>query len=139
MSRISAAIKWMPLSYQSFNYILFAACDITIQKANAVTFAGALLNRMIYQLGPPKTLMSDEDRTLSPDVLMYMYNTLYIRSQVISQWNHRSLRTDRVIISISEMLCKPIKTTGEDWAFVCETMLLCIKHICISIYRLLSI
>ena len=28
MSRISADIKWMPLSNQGFNYILFATCEI---------------------------------------------------------------------------------------------------------------
>ena len=48
MSRISADIKWMPLSNQGFNYILFATCEISnyvigihIQKANAVTIAKA--------------------------------------------------------------------------------------------------
>ena len=59
MSRISADIKWMPLSNQGFNYILFATCEISnyvvgipIQKANAVTIAEAtLLNRteIVYQ------------------------------------------------------------------------------------------
>ena len=122
MSRISADIKWMPLSNQGFNYILFATCEISnyvvgipIQKANAVTIAEALLNRIVYQFGPPKTLIIDEDRTLSADVLMHIYNTLNIRSQVISPLNHGSLRTERYIRSISEMLCKHLKTTGENW------------------------
>ena len=55
MSRISADIKWMPLSNQGFNYILFATCEILnyvvgipIQKANAVTITEALLNRIVY-------------------------------------------------------------------------------------------
>ena len=46
MSRILADIKWMPLSNQGFNYILFATCkisncmiDIHIQRANVVTIA----------------------------------------------------------------------------------------------------
>ena len=67
MSRISADIKWMPLSNQGFSYILFVTCeisnyviDIPIQKANAVTIAEALLNRVVYQIGPPKTLIIDE-------------------------------------------------------------------------------
>ena len=41
---------------------------IPIQKANAITIAEALLNRVVYQFGPPKTLIFDEDRTLSADV-----------------------------------------------------------------------
>ena len=59
MSKISADIKWMPLSNQGFNYILFATCEISnyvigipIQKANVVTIAEALLNRVVYQFGP---------------------------------------------------------------------------------------
>ena len=122
MSRISADIKWMLFSNQGFNYILFATCEISnyvigipIQKANAVTIAEALLNRIVYQFDPHKTLIIDEDRTLSADVLMYIYNTLNIRSQVISPLNHGSLRTERYIRSISAMLCKLLKRTGEDW------------------------
>ena len=79
MSRISADIKWMPVSNQGFYYILFATCEISnyviaipIQKANAVTTA----ERVLYQFGPPKTVIIDEDMTLSADVLMHIYNTL---------------------------------------------------------------
>ena len=104
MSSISADIKWMPLSSQGFNYILFAACEISnyvvgipIQKANAVTIAEVLFNRVVYQSGPPRILIIDQDRTLSADVLMHIYNTLNIRSQVISPLNHGSLRTERYI------------------------------------------
>ena len=74
-----------------------------------------MLNRVVYQFGPPKTLIIDEDRTLSADVLIHIYNTLNIRSQVISPLNHGPLRTERYIRSISEMLCKHLKNTGEDW------------------------
>ena len=121
MSGMAADIKWMPLSNQGFNYILFATCeisnyviDIPIQKANAVTIAEDLLNRVVYKFDPPKILILYEDRTLSPDVLMHICNTLNIRSQVISPLNDGSLRTERYIRSISEMLCKHLKTTGED-------------------------
>ena len=122
MSRISADIKWMHLSNQGLNYILFATCEISnyvigipVQKANAVTVTEALLNRVLYQFGPPKTLIIEEDRTLSADVLMHIYNTLNIRPQVISPLNHGSPRTQRYIRYISEMLCKHLKTTGKDW------------------------
>ena len=104
MSKISADIKWMPVSNQGFNYILFATCEISnyvigihIQKENAVTIAEALFNRVVYQFGPPKTLVIDKDQTLSADVLMHIYNTLNIRSQAITPLNHGSLRTERYI------------------------------------------
>ena len=54
LSRISEDIKWMPLSNQGFNYISFAACEISnyvtgipTQKTNVVTFAEALLYRVL--------------------------------------------------------------------------------------------
>ena len=116
MARISSDVKWMPLSHQGFNYILFATCEISnymigipIQKGNAVFIAEALLNRVVYQFGPYKTLIIDEDRTLSADALMHIYNTLNIRSQVISSLNHGSQRTE------SKMFCKHLMTTSEDW------------------------
>ena len=113
MSKISADIKWMPLSNKGFNYILFATCEIStyvigipIQKANVVTITETLLNRAVYQFGPPKTLRIDEDRTLSADVLMHIYNTLNIKSHVIAQLNHGLLRPERYARCISEMLCQ---------------------------------
>ena len=110
------------LSIQGFNYIVFPTCGISnyvigisIQKINAFTIAEGLLNRVVYQFIPPKTLIIDGDGILSADVLMLKYNTLNVRSQVISPLNHGSLETERYIRSISEMLCKHLKTTGEDW------------------------
>ena len=94
----------MPLSNQGFNYILFA----TFVISNYVT------GRVVFQFGPPKTLIIDEDRTLSADISMHIYNTLIIRLQVIYPLNHESLRTERYIRSVSEMFCKHLKTTGED-------------------------
>ena len=79
MSIISADIKRMPLSNQGFNYIVFATCEIsnyvigiTMQKANTVTIMEALLKKIVYQFGPPRTLIIDEDSTYSADVLMYI-------------------------------------------------------------------
>ena len=112
----------MPLSNQGFNYILFATCEISnyvvgipIEKANAVTIAEALLNRIVYQFGPPKTLIIDEDRTLSARCTNA--HIQYSEYQITSDFplNHGSLRTERYIRSISEMLCKHLKTTGENW------------------------
>ena len=75
MSTIPGDIKWVPLSNQGFNYILFGTSEISnyvigilTEKANAVTIAEALFNRVVYYFGPPKTLIINEDSTLSTDV-----------------------------------------------------------------------
>ena len=77
---------------------------IPAQKGNTVIIAEALLNSVVYQFGLPKSLIIVEDMTLSADVLMHIYNTLNIRSQVISTLNHGSLRTEQYIRLISKML-----------------------------------
>ena len=77
------------------NYVI----GISIQEANVVTILDALFNRVINQFGPPKTLIVDEDRTLSVDVIMYIYNTVNVRSQMITPLNHGSLRITFVMIS----------------------------------------
>ena len=138
MSIISADIEWMPLSNQGFNYILFATCEfsnyvigLSIQKENVVTIAETLLNRVVYQLGPPQTLIIGVDRTLSAVVLMHIYNILNIRSQVISPLSNGSLRTERYIRSTGEMLCKPLTKTGEDWH-------LCVNPCCYALNTYVS-
>ena len=114
----------MPFSNQGFNFILFAiyevwnyVFDIPIQKTIAVTIAEALLNRVFYPLCPLKTLIIDEGRTLSADVVMHIYNTLNVRSQVIFPLNHGALRTKRYKRSINKMLCKHLKVLDANWYF----------------------
>ena len=80
----------MPLSNHDFIHILFATCgisnyviDIPIQRANAATIAEALLNRVVYQFGPTKTLIIGEDRTLSEDFNAYLQ---YLKYQITSNF-----------------------------------------------------
>ena len=65
---IKVSIKFCLLHVRVSNYVI----GIPIQKANAVTIAEALLNRVLYLFSPPKTLITDENRTLSADVLMHV-------------------------------------------------------------------
>ena len=111
----------MFLSSQGFNYILFATWEIlnyvickVIQKANAVTIAEALLNRVIYQCGPLKTLMIDEDSTFCKCFNAY---SKYLKYQMTSNFSIESLiiRSERFARLVIEMLCKVLKRTGEDW------------------------
>ena len=88
----------MLLSNQGFNYILFATCEISnyvicilIQKANAVTIAEALLNRVVYQFGPPKTLKIDEARTLCRCITAYIQ---YSKHQITGDFSIESWFTE---------------------------------------------
>ena len=127
----------MPSSNQDFHNILFAVCEISyyvigipMQRTNAVTIAEALLNRVVYQFVPPKIHILVKDATLSADVLMHIYNTLNIRSQIMSTYNHGSPWPESYIGSISEMLCNTLRQQVKI-GIISRSMLLCIKYICI--------
>ena len=46
---------------------------------------------------------------------MHIYNTLNVKLQVTSPLNHVFLRPERYLRSVSEMLCKYLAKTCEDW------------------------
>ena len=122
MSRISADLKWMPQSAQLMQYILVCTCELTgyvigvpLRDGKAVTIAEALLNRVVYIFGPPSTLIIDQDRALSADVMLNLYRILDINTRVISPGNHGSLKTERSIRSISDIVSKYLTGLGKNW------------------------
>ena len=66
------------------------------RKQNATIIAQAFLKRVVYQYGPSQILIIDECRTLCANIVMHIYSTLNIRSQIISPPNHQSLRTKAI-------------------------------------------
>ena len=122
MSRISADLKWMPQSTQKMQYILVCTCEVTgytvgipIRDAKALTIAEALLGRVIFMFGPPNTLIIDQDRALSANVMLHIYKTLDITTKVVSPGNHGSLKTERSIRTISDIISKCLTGTGRNW------------------------
>ena len=122
MSRLSCDIKYMPPSTEGYKFILFVTCEVSnyvigipLKQANSLTIAEAMLNRIVYVFGPPQMLIFDEDKALSADVMMEINKQLQIKPIVISPHNHGSLRTERYIRTISEMLCKWLEGTGDSW------------------------
>ena len=60
-------------------------------------------------------IIIDEGRAMSSEVMTYIYEALRIKPIVRSPENHGSLRTERYIWTISEMLTKYISQQGQDW------------------------
>ena len=101
MARVSADLKWMPSSIYNMNYILLCICEVTgymigipIRDAKALTIADALIERICYHYGAPKTLIIDQDRALSANVMLHIYKHFHITTKVISPGNHGSLKTE---------------------------------------------
>ena len=122
MRNISCDVKYMPLSSKGFKFLLLVTCDISnyvvgipMHLNNSISIAEALLNRVVYTYGCPEQICMDEDKALTAEVVMHLYNILCIKPIIVSPENHGSLRTERYIRTISEMLCKYLTDRGEMW------------------------
>ena len=69
----------------------------------------------MYIFGPPETLIIDQDRALSAKVMMDLYRILDVNTKVISPGNHGSLKTERSIRSISDIISKYLTGLGKNW------------------------
>ena len=76
MSYISADIGYMPKGIYDYESLLIAVCKITgpvivipLIKHDAVSITYALIDRVYFIFGPPKSLIEDEDGALSSKVM----------------------------------------------------------------------
>ena len=129
MAYLSADIKYMPKGIYDYEYLLVLVCEITgfiiaipLIKHDAVTISHALLDRVIFIFGPPKTLIIDEDRALSSKVMHYILDALKINTKIISPHNHGSLKTERYIQTINNLITRQLTGKGKEWPlFVMST------------------
>ena len=111
MSYISVDIKYMPKGIYDYEFLLIAVCEITgfviaipLIKHDAISIAHALLDRVFLIFGPPKSLIIDEDRALSSKVMHYVLDALKIDVKCISPYNHGSLKKERYIQTINNLI-----------------------------------
>ena len=122
MSYISADIKYMPKGIYDYEFLLIAVCEITgfviaipLIKHDAVSITHALIDRVFLIFGPPKSLIVDEDRALSSKVMHYVLDALKIDVKCISPYNHGSLKTERYIQTINNLITRHLKDKGKEW------------------------
>ena len=122
MSYISADIKYMPKGIYNYEFLLVIVCEITgfvlaipLIKDDAVTIAHALLEKVIFLFGPPQTLIIDEDRALSAKVMHYILDALKVNVKLVSPSNHGSLKTERYIQTINNLITRQLTGKGREW------------------------
>ena len=122
MSYLSADIKYMPKGIYDYEFLLIAVCEVTgfvvsipLIHHDAISIAHALLDRIFLIFGPPKSLIVDEDRALSSKVMHYVLDALKINVKCISPYNHGSLKTERYIQTINNLITRHLKDKGKEW------------------------
>jgi len=122
MSRLSIDVKYMPPSTEGYNYILLVCCEfsnyvigIPLKQITALHLAEALLNRVFWQFGPPKQIISDMDKALTSQLMTDVYGIFGTDLKVVSPGNHGSNRVERYIRTIGDMLNKHMTGQGKGW------------------------
>ena len=122
MAYLSADIKYMPKGIYNYEFLLVTVCEITgfvvavpLVKHDAISIAHALLDRIVLVFGPPKSLIVDEDRALSSKVMHYVLDALKIQTKCISPYNHGSLKTERYIQTLNNLITRHLKDKGAEW------------------------
>ena len=122
LAYISADIKYMPKGIYNYEFLLVIVCEITgfviaipMIKHDAVTIAHALLEKLIFIFGPPRTLIIDEDRALSAKVMHYILDALKVNVKLVSPSNHGSLKTERYIQMINNLITRQLTGKGREW------------------------
>ena len=125
MTRLSCDIKHMPVLSKGYKYILFVTCEVSnytiaipLFREDSFSIAEAILNKVVYQFGPPSMIIIDEGKAMSSEVMTYIYEALRIKPIMISPENHGSLRTEQYIRTISEMLTKYMSCNSKTGSFL---------------------
>jgi hypothetical protein len=119
---VSCDIKHMVSSYTGHKYLLIIVCNITryviaepLIKCDSMNIAEIMLNRLVFRFGPPNSITMDSDRALENKVMNYIYNSLDIKTKIISPYNHGSLITERFCQTISNLILSNLTETGQNW------------------------
>ena len=122
MAYVSADIKYMPKGIYNYEFLLVVVCEITgfvlaipMIKHDAVTIAHALLEKLVFIFGPPQTMIIDEDRALSAKVMHYILDALKVNIKFVSPYNHGSLKTERYIQTINNLITRHLTGKGREW------------------------
>ena len=129
MAYLSADIKYMPKGIYGYEFLLVVVCEITgfivaipLVKHDAISIAHALLDKIAFLFGPPKTLIVDEDRALSSKVMHFILDALKVNIKIVSSHNHGSLKTERYIQTINNLITRQLTGKGNEWPlFVMST------------------
>ena len=79
------------------------------------TIADASLHRVFFLTGPSTKLSINQDSALTSQVIKEQLTSLECTMQIISPWNHGSLKAERQIQTIGNMINKHLILKGAPW------------------------
>ena len=128
MTQLLADIKYMPKGFDTFKFLLIVTCEYTnfviaipLKDTQTRTIAEALIHRVITIFGIPNLLIADKDRAFTGQIINLLLQALQCTQKIISPYNHGSLKTEKQIQTIGNIINKQLTDKGEQWPLFAST------------------
>ena len=121
-SEIHLDIKHVFPGYDGSQYLLVVSCvqtrfvvAVPLKSMDCTSIAEAVLQRVVFQYGVPKRIVSDQGKSFDNKVFAYLMKCLNIEGTLVSPENHGSLVAERSIQSLSRLLLSQMEGHGRQW------------------------
>jgi hypothetical protein len=128
LTKISMDIKHMNLTQKDkttgmkYKYILVILCEVSnflvalpLQTTQATEICSALINGFIAHYGIPTHIICDQDPAFVSSIMTYMCEKTGIKMITVSPTNHKSLKAEHGIKSLTNILIKHLSGFGKNW------------------------
>ena len=111
LEHLAVDIKYMPDGFDSFRFLIMVTCEqtnfvfaIPSKNRTARVISDALIHRVFAVSRHPQYLSVNQDTALMGMVIQILLQSLQCCIQIISPWNHGSLKAERQIQTIGNMI-----------------------------------
>ena len=122
LTKFSMDIKHMPPGNSGYRYILVLYCEVSnyliacpMKTTQAPEICQNIIKECIAYFGVPSHIICDQDPAFMSSLSQYMYEQLGIRIITVGPTNHKSLKAEAGIKSLSNILMKHLQGFGTEW------------------------
>ena len=122
-------LKVMHDSSMAHKYLLVLVCGITrytilapLTSKDAQSVAEAILQKCVFIYGPFKRFISDEGKEFNNQVIRYIFNALKVDQKFCSVGNHKSNKSERFVLTVSQFLTSCLTGNGRNWHLYCNAV-----------------
>jgi len=122
LTRISMDIKHMPPGLNGYNFILVLCCEMSnyiiacpLKQTRAPEICVNIVKSLIAPFGVPEIIISDQDPAFLSSLMQYFYQQFEIKLVVCGPTNHKSLKAESAIKTLSTALMKHLTEKGIQW------------------------
>ena len=115
-------LKVIPKSDRGHKFILCVLDEMTsylitmpIYQARSEEKGDTLIDNVISKYGIPEYLIIDQDSAFMSTIMNHLFRKLNIKIKTVVPFNHKSLKAEHGIKSLSTILTKHLREQGQMW------------------------